>query len=333
MTSMSKFVYVFAAAALQLNGGLQSGKASLLALRLDPHCTEGVVNTAMTACCQKDCGECDDRSDICVNNATNGRGTTCCPSIMLADEKFPSCEISKAPCAVPESVRSPASVADLKGSGRNAEEDCGEAVGKTQNVLHVATAYIKFSGKTIGATKDTNTKYGTTEQAAAACSSKDDCMGFDSDGLFTASTRLEPLSDGGSGDLYLKREDQYTGNTYLLEAGTFGACSASCGGGELTHTYGCKSSSGVTVNLGMCSTQAAMNEDAAKGFYDETLACNTHDCAVAAPPCMPVCDYFATAVGNYRKECKLSDPPTCSKSICADDFAPYPVCSQCDSCK
>jgi len=330
MTSMS-VVFLFTAAALQLNGGITSGKASLLAHRLDPHCTNGVVNTAMTACCQKDCGECDDRSNICVNNATNGRGSTCCPSIMLADEKFPSCEVSMAPCAVPESVRSPATVADLKGSGRNAEDDCGEAVKKTQHELHVATAYIKFGGKTIGATKDTSTSYGSTDQAAAACSAKDDCMGFDGDGLFTASTRLEPLQDG-SGDLYLKREDQYTGHTYLLGLGTFGECSVSCGGGELTHTYECRSSSGVLVNLGMCSTQAAMNKDAAKGFHDQTLACNTHDCSVTGPPCASMCDMMSVCT-NYRSDCKHASPPTCDKAICAGDFAPGLDCSSCDDCQ
>jgi len=290
MTIMSRMLLV-TAAALQLNGHT-SGKATLLALRLDPHCTEGVVNTAMTACCQKDCGECDDRSDICVNNATNGRGSTCCPSIMLADEKLPSCEISKAPCSVPDAVRNPPTVADLKGSGRNAGSDCGEVVGETQNELHVSTAYIKLVGKTIGATKDTSTTYGTTAQAAAACSAKDDCMGFDADGLFTASTKLEPLEDG-SGDLYLKREEQYTGQTFKLNAGVFGECSVTCGGGELANTWQCHSTSGTEVQTGMCSAQVAMNEHAAKGFFDETIECNTNACEVARPAqCDFLCQYF-----------------------------------------
>jgi len=314
MLSMS-FVFIFTAAALQLNGGIPSGKASsLLAYRLDPHCTEGVVNTAMTACCQKDCDECDDRSDVCVNNATNGRGSTCCPSIMLADKKLPSCEVSKAPCAVPEAVRNPPTVSDLKGTGKNAGDDCGEAVQKTQNQLHVSTAYIKFVGKTIGATKDTSTSYGSTDQAAAACSEKDDCMGFDTDGLFIASTKLEPVEDG-SGDLYLKREEHYTGQTFVLYAGDFGECSVTCGGGELANSWKCHSSSGVEVKTGMCSTQAAMNEDAAKGFFDETIECNTQSCAPkTAPMCHYVCRYYGTSGGA----CHMSYCTGCPE--CGFDF-------------
>merc|ERR1719265_587317 len=80
-------------------------KVSLLRkARLDPHCSEGIMNAAMTACCQADCGECHDESDICNGKATNGRGTTCCPVDMLAGN-LPSCENSKAPCAIPDYVR------------------------------------------------------------------------------------------------------------------------------------------------------------------------------------------------------------------------------------
>jgi len=250
--------------------------------KLDPHCSEGIMNTEMTFCCQADCGECSDTSDLCDAaraDAANpsGRESTCCPAAMEA-AKVPSCENSMAPCAIPLSVRNPPDVSDITAADRHAKDDCGEAKPATEAAHHLATAYIKFEGKSIGASTSDCGNYADTAQAAAACSGKDDCMGFavKSDGapdcLYTAGTEIEQLSDA-SQDLYLKREDAYTGKTYKL---SLGKCSVECGGGTTPVLCKTEGDHGVEVKLGMCSTQVAMNADAML----EGHACHMFPCGL-----------------------------------------------------
>lgn len=261
------------------------------ASKLDPHCSEGIMNTEMTFCCQKDCGECSDTSDLCSANRTDaenphGRESTCCPRAM---EGVPSCENSMAPCAVPKSVRNPPDLASLTDADRHAKDDCGDAVKDTRDTQHLSTAYIKQEGKSIGATTADCGNYGDDNQAAAACSNKDDCMGFSSkegkpDCLYIAGTTIEETSDA-SQDLYLKREEAYTGATYKL---SLGKCTVECGGG--TRPVMCHTSSHVTVNLGMCTTQVAMNADAML----EEEHCHTQPCGIehsptSPPPAQPQC--------------------------------------------
>jgi len=223
------------------------------------------MNTEMTVCCQKDCGECSDTSNFCSASRQEemgvdpqGRESTCCPASMT---EVPSCEVSMAPCAIPESVRNPPDIASITAADVHAKDDCGEVIKATKDTQHVSTAYVKFPEKGIGATTTDCGSYGTLEQAAAACSNKDDCMGFNfksdkPDCLYVASTEIETTSDSGGQDLYLKVEDQFTGHKYEF---VFGDCSVTCGGG--TKAVECKSTSRETVAMGMCSAMVAMNSD------------------------------------------------------------------------
>ena len=223
------------------------------------------MNTEMTVCCQADCGECSDTSNFCSASRQEemgvdpqGRESTCCPASMT---EVPSCEVSMAPCAIPESVRNPPDIASITAADVHAKDDCGEVIKATKDTQHVSTAYVKFPEKGIGATTTDCGSYGTLEQAAAACSNKDDCMGFNfksdkPDCLYVASTEIETTSDSGGQDLYLKVEDQFTGHKYEF---VFGDCSVTCGGG--TKAVECKSTSRETVAMGMCSAMVAMNSD------------------------------------------------------------------------
>jgi len=250
---------------------------------LDPHCHSGIMNGAMTACCQADCGECSDSSDICENQATNGRGSTCCPATMLGGD-LPSCEVSKAPCAVPESVRAPESVSELTAADRHAKDDCNEAIPKTSAILHLSTAYLKFPDSTVprSVSQSCGTSYGELEQIAAACSDDDDCLGFsaNSDGspkcLLMAPDDFVEVSDS-SDHLYLKKQVGYSGHTFSISEAQYSDCSKSCGSGTLSVKHVCESSEGVTVKKSFCSYLIAMNEDA-RPRHDHTVTCNSQPC-------------------------------------------------------
>lgn len=253
----------------------------------DPHCKEGIMNTEMTVCCQADCGECHDGSEICRGDKTGtGRESTCCPSTIITD-KVPTCENSMAPCMVPEYIRNPEEQAY---GDRHAKDDCNEVKRKTDGQNHASTAFIKFEGKSIGATKACGTTFGTVEQAAAACSSDDECMGFEatpqtdaapSPGcLFKASLQIESLSDS-SDLLYLKREDGYAGHTFKFGKTTFGECTASCGGGVKSPNYACESDAGTTKKLGLCTSLVAMNPDA---LPEMEVKCGLEECEELESP-------------------------------------------------
>lgn len=274
---------------MQLKVGIDHLQGAHSSIRLDPHCSKGILNTEMTHCCQADCGECHDGSDICKASATNGRGTTCCPSQMPAD--LVSCELSLAPCAVPVAVRNPPTLDSIASADRHAKSDCNEVVPKTQATNHLSTAYIKFAGKTTSKTSATETdcdEYGTFEQAAAACSKSDDCMGFTASDegpkcLLVAGTALEDLSDS-TDSVYLKREDGYAGHTFRFGESKFDQCTKTCGGGTQVATMACESDAGVSKKLGLCSLLVAMNADI---LPSSSAPCNVAPCeemeAVAEP--------------------------------------------------
>jgi len=248
-------------------------------LKLDPFCKEGIMNTEMTFCCMADCVECSDTSDLCSANRTDaenphGRESTCCPAAMEA-AAVPSCENSMAPCAVPKSVRNPPDVASITAADRHAKDDCGEAVPETQAMQHLQTAYIRKQHGTVDASTTECGNFGTLVQMAAACSKRDDCMGFSSvpqtegeetpDCMFIADNHID-LVEGSTNNIYLKREDQFTGEIFKITLGDYGECqSEGCGAGSTCckeRKIICTASSGVTVATGMCSSQVAMNHDA-----------------------------------------------------------------------
>lgn len=224
----------------------------------DPHCSKGVVNRELTACCTADCGSCEENSDVCQAKAKNGRGSTCCPSEVV---NAPSCEASMAPCNVPEYVRNPP--AQAYGS-RHAKDDCNEAIPTQDAANHAATAFIKFEGKsttTNGASRSCGTSYSDVAQISAACTSNDNCMGFTTsssdspDCLIIAGEQVESLTSSG-GNVYLKREDGRAGETFRFKSTTWGACN---NGKKNAQLNACESTAGVTKKLGMCSLLVAMN--------------------------------------------------------------------------
>lgn len=245
---------------------------------LDPHCSKGLVNTEMTVCCQGDCGECSDHSDLCVVNVTSGRETTCCPATILAAEA-PSCDNSMAPCLVSESVRNPE---EHVMPAVHAASDCGEAKKDMKDLIDLNTHYLSFVDKTMSplSTSDCGS-YGTLAQAAAACSNNDECVGFtfksDSpDCLVIAGDEMESLTTETGTTVYVKKEDGYTGHAYSMSLGTVSeACTVTCGGGVEVKTLACTSGDGTAAKIGMCSAEVMMNPDA---MPNTTVPCAEEAC-------------------------------------------------------
>jgi hypothetical protein len=276
---------------------LTLASAIVLRTELDPYCKKGIVNTAMTVCCMKSCGECDDLSQICTDNQTAGvgdafiHGKNCCPTIMLeqraGDPPLKSCEFSVAPCKIPVEVRNPPSIAKLTRSERHAKEDCGDAVQEAHNNNDVSTHFVKFPMSDLADSSQYSTSdcgnYGTLAQVAAACSHEETCMGFRTDSedapecLLVAGSEIAEMQSGSDMTLYLKRAVGLTHETYEMVATPVGNCSAPCDGGVQTRTIACQTSVGMEVPLGMCSTSVALNADA---LLNETVPCNTHGCSV-----------------------------------------------------
>jgi len=267
--------------------------------KLDPHCSKGLTNTEMTVCCQGDCGECSDHSDLCVENSTSGRTTTCCPATILAADP-PSCDNSMAPCAISESVRNPE---EHVMPAVHAANDCGEAKKDMKDLIDLNTHYLSFVDQklTPGSTSDCGS-YGTIAQAAAACSNKDDCVGFTvksdaPDCLVIAGDEMETLADESGTTTYVKKEDGYTGYAYEILPGKVSeACSVTCGGGHLRVEPGCKSASGVQVKTGMCSASTIMNPDA---LPKTEFECNTFECDAMVPDHMCAGVGYVTGLPNY----------------------------------
>jgi len=269
----------------------------------DPHCRAGLMNTEMTACCQDDCGECSDSSNMCNDrhgdSSLKGRETTCCPATMLAGD-LPSCEFSMAPCAVPDYVRSAPDISDLTSNGeRNAADDCLDVIPEEDAMQLLHTHFLEFKGKSV-AGNEAQTEcgtYGAVEAAAAACNRMDTCMGVSvlsdtgaPDCLIVASTYVEVLDISTSHDTMLKVED-LAHNKFEFKPQPWGACSKSCDGGETNRELKCFATSGVEVPLGMCSTQVAMNQDA---LPPTTGQCNVFSCHYDADFTLPIDSFVDT---------------------------------------
>lgn len=245
--------------------------------KLDAACSAGIADTTLTYCCQADCGECSDKSDVCAAKATNGRGGTCCPSEMASQ---PSCDTSMAPCLIPASVRASPTVDELTSAQRHAGTDCNEAIPDEKARHLVATHFVKFAEKSVVAGTETGCdSYTDLESAAAKCDADNKCLGFTASGsgvpacFLQAGTAVEELQTGTT-SVYLKKEGSAS-QTYHFTTGDFGECSKTCGTGTQTRTVGCASSQGETASVGMCSLLVAMNADAQP---DPQLNCNVVDC-------------------------------------------------------
>jgi len=261
-------------------GLVQGGLLRKAPAGADPTCKTGIVSTDMFSCCPESCGACDDKHPQCQHeDVADLKQGGCCPTPVKEGPR--SCDVTSPPCALGAEYRNPPSLDSLKTTGRHAGTDCNEAIPTTDAVQFLATAFVKFEGKSVSTVNSNCGTYGTAELAAAACSSMDDCMGFQvskssgtPDCLHMASEELEELSDDTSNDLYLKRETS-AGDLFSFVGMTYGACSATCGGGTQTATLSCKATSGVDAKLGMCSLQVAMNEDAEPAT---SIACNVAPC-------------------------------------------------------
>jgi hypothetical protein len=250
---------------------------------------------------RRDCGECDDRSDICRDKLTNGRGSTCCPSDMRKDPMLPSCDFSLSPCEVPERIRAAPPLDYLKTAegARTAIDDCGEAVRDTDIKQLIHTHFIEFADKAVTSTgeglpaKTSEGEYGTVEAAAAACNRMDECMGFVTTGstaeradeagapshLLLAGSVLETLDTSASETTYLKVED-LAGNKFAITPGFWEECSATCGGGVTTRALACRgTAAGTDVPLGMCSAQVGLSAEA---MPPTNGSCNVFECKYPA---------------------------------------------------
>lgn len=247
----------------------------------------------MTACCTADCGDCNDNSTTCLERDTNGRGTTCCPSIILADTAtapLKSCESFGSPCAVSEEVRTyQPTLEELTAASNHAKEDCGTAIRAEKRTADLATHYVKFEGKTTGSDVATSEcgNYGTLDQAAAACSHEETCMGFTVEGttpscLLSATNEIEELSSDAK-TTYLKRTLGYTDHVFKIKriAEAPGCCNATDdkAAGQAYFDPTCVLPNGEEIELSLCSYIPALNEDALETFglqtcsHEESLAC------------------------------------------------------------
>jgi len=201
----------------------------------------------------------------------------------MLDTELPSCDNSHAPCAIPEDVRNPPLLDDLKSQDgvRNALEDCNEAETDERKRQMLSMNYLKFPQKTVGAATTECNTYGYDFQAAAACDDLDDCMGFTvtagSDRvecLLIAGLVVEPLLGDGQFDLFLKREE-LSGALFEFSPSEWTPCDKRCDGGSTTRTLACRSTKDVSRKLGMCSGLVAMNPDA---LPPTTGLCNVYNC-------------------------------------------------------
>jgi hypothetical protein len=253
-------------------------------LSVDPQCKRGLANIEMTACCQADCGDCNDNSTTCLARETNGRGTTCCPFIILEDTVAArSCESFGPPCQVSEEVRTyQPTLEELTAASNHAKDDCGKAVVEEKGIADLHTHYVKFEGKTTGsdvATSDCG-NYGTVDQAAAACSNRMSCLGFTAEGttpscLLSATNEIEELSSDVK-TTYLKRTKGYTDHVFMLKrvAADPGCCNATDDkeAGQAVFDPACVAEDGLDVELSFCSYIPALNADALSTFGLQTCS-------------------------------------------------------------
>jgi hypothetical protein len=267
-----------------LVAGLLRKPPQALLLSVDPQCKRGLANIEMTACCQADCGDCNDNSTTCLARETNGRGTTCCPFIILEDTiAARSCDSFGPPCQVSEEVRTyQPTLEELTAASNHAKDDCGKAVVEEKGIADLNTHYVKFEGKTTGsdvATSDCG-NYGTVDQAAAACSNTKLCLGFTVEGtspscLLSATNEIEELSSDVK-TTYLKRTLGYTDHVFQLKrvAQEPGCCNATDDkeAGQANFEPACVLPDGTEAELSFCSYVPAISADALSNYGLQTCS-------------------------------------------------------------
>jgi len=252
----------------------------------DPFCKEGLTDTSLSACCQADCGECADGSDVCEAKGENGRGSTCCPSEILSADV--PCDESHAPC-----VLKPAPVDLTSEAGvRNAIMDCKMSVKAESDRQRVATDYVKHAEKKMkpsttldcnGDTLGPDTEWKSVEEIAYACEQRDGCGGFTmEDGK--PHCLLSEADDADMGkivsapgvDTYLRVVNK-KGLSFRVIAGAWSACSVTCGTGKRTRKLLCESEMGTDDSIERC-----MGLFSVAGLPHTEEVCNDFGCACEA---------------------------------------------------
>jgi len=184
----------------------------------DPMCKTGIASADLYACCPKSCGACDDANEACTGAggdvAAQAQGG-CCPGQIRNSEDYRQCDLTRPPCQLGDSYRNPAA-ADaldiLANTDRHARDDCNEAIPQATKEMKLNIDYAKKPDKSSGGpTMDCGTYSGKgLEDAAGACTSNEDCVGFTSkdgkpDCLLNAFGAEQ--NEAGS-DLYLKVKNQ-----------------------------------------------------------------------------------------------------------------------------
>jgi hypothetical protein len=254
----------------------------------DPFCKAGLTDTSLAACCQADCGECADGSDVCEAKDENGRGSTCCPSEILSADV--ACEESQAPC-----VLKPAPTDLTSASGvRNAIMDCKMSVKAESDRQRVATDYIKHAEKKMkpSHTLDCNgdqlgpdSEWKTVEEIAYACEQRDGCGGFTmEDGkphclLSEQDEGEETVSKivaAPGVDTYLRVVNK-KGLSFRVVAGVWSDCSVTCGTGKRTRKLLCESEMGTDDSIERC-----MGVFSVAGLPHTEEICNDFGCPCEA---------------------------------------------------
>jgi hypothetical protein len=264
----------------------------------DPFCKAGLTDTSLSACCQADCGECADESDVCEAKDENGRGSTCCPSEILSADV--PCDGSKAPC-----VLKPAPTDLTSGEGvRTAIMDCKMSVKAETDRQRVATDYIKHAEKklkpahTMDCNADqlgTDEEWKTVEQIAYACEQRSGCGGFTMEDGKPHCLLSEP-EDGEAEigkivaapgvDTFLRVVNK-KGLTFKVVAGAWSACSVACGTGKRTRKLLCESEMGTDSSIERCMgifsvtglphTEEVCNDFGCPCEADQTISSNKVD--------------------------------------------------------
>jgi hypothetical protein len=244
----------------------------------DSFCKKGLSDTSLTACCQADCGECADGSDVCLEKDENGRGSTCCPSVIIAAAV--SCGESQAPCVIKpaesESLVSPEGV-------RNAAFDCKSSVKAESDRQRVTVDYLKHTDTVENPEPPTldcdGEEWTSIEKIAFACEQRKGCEGFTMvDGKphclleKPADATLVKMATSAGTDTYMRVRNKH-GLSFEITAGPWSACSVTCGKGTQTRELFCESEMGTDSSLERCQGMFSLS-----GMPPTEQTCNDFGC-------------------------------------------------------
>ena len=169
----------------------------------DKTCRNGVANGALTACCSKDCGACDDLSAECTGGGDKSKVKGgCCPSQILKGPR--ECDMTQAPCKLSEDFRKPQfDLKDIK-DVRHAQDDCLKAKEDhiremRMNVNFVKKAKTDYPSNDIGACEP-------SDDISKKCLADAKCLGFS---LQSGCMKFELVGEApADSDFYVKVKNE-----------------------------------------------------------------------------------------------------------------------------